>query len=303
MTDNFCDVMFIYEVITMGGPEMTDNFADSGDSGSGLNEIRGTSERPPQFSVVNEATPIFVQIARQIIAAIKQGDIALGARLPSEIDLSKQFAVSRASVREALSSLQFAGYVESRRGSGTIVVSRFARGTGQLWDKGLVMAGNILDVLEARLVIEPETVRQAAMNPSASAMSHVHKLLEGMELTINHPELNARTDLGIHLIFAKTCQNPFLSHMTEQLVTHSEGKLWRSIRDRAWEEGKLPRTWLGHHESIARAVAERKPELAASGMKAHLLSVVGNVLSSKLSDHDRQRAKAIVERYSEDGEV
>lgn len=271
------------------------------ESSSGLAAAGGASERPPQFSVVNEATPIFVQIARQIISAIRQGDILLGSRLPSEIELSKQFAVSRASVREALSSLQFAGYVESRRGSGTIVVSTSARGTGQLWDKGLVMVGNILDVLEARLVIEPETARQAAMNPSASAMSHVHKLLEGMELTISHPELNARTDLGIHLIFAKTCQNPFLSHMTEQLVTHSEGKLWRSIRDRAWEEGKLPRSWLGHHESIARAVTDRNPDLAASAMKAHLLSVVGNVLSSELSEHDRQRANAIMERYSESG--
>lgn len=261
-----------------------------------------SSERPPKFTTVSEATPIFVQIAGQIIAAIQSGGIPLGSRLPSELELSNQFAVSRASVREALSSLQFAGYIESHRGSGTIVVSTSAQGTGQLWDGGLLAAGNILDILEVRLVVEPETVRQVAINPSAVVLSHVHKLLEGMNLTISHPELNARTDLGIHLIFAKACRNPFLSRMTEQLVTHSEGTLWRTIRDRAWEEGKLPRTWLGHHESIARAVAEKDPIRAREAMRSHLVSVVGNVLASaELSKRDRIRAREMMTRYSEDG--
>lgn len=259
------------------------------------------SREYPKFTTVSEATPIFVQIAAQIIAAIQSGEIVLGSRLPSELELSNQFAVSRASVREALSSLQFAGYIESHRGSGTVVVSTTARGTGQYWDGGgLAAVGDILDILEARLVIEPETVRQAAINPSAAALSHVHKLLEGMDLTISHPELTARTDLGIHLIFAKACQNQFLSHVTVQLVTHSEGKLWRSIRDRAWEEGKLPRAWLGHHESIARAVAEKDPIRAETAMRSHLVSVVTNVLSSgQLSKAEVLRAREMVARHSE----
>lgn len=261
-------------------------------------------DTPPQFSVVNESTPIFVQIARQITEAIQRGEIPLGSRLPSELDLSKQFAVSRASVREALSSLQFAGYLESKRGSGTIVVSSVARGTGRLWENGLSEPGNVLDILEARLAVEPETVRQAATNPSASAISQLHKLLEGMDLTIGHPELNARTDLGIHLLFAKTCQNPFLSNMTEQMVIHSEGRLWRSIRDRAWAEGRLPRTWLGHHGRIAMAITERNPDLAEAGMRAHLVSVVDNIFSSeRLSERDRVRAASLIARHSADGDV
>lgn len=258
-------------------------------------------ERQPKFNIVSESTPIFVQIARQIIEAIQSGDIALGSRLPSEAELTRQFAVSRASVREALCSLQFAGYIESRRGSGTIVISNAARGTEQLWEGGLTVAGNILDILEARLLIEPETVRQAAINPSSSAVRHLHKLLEGMDLTINHPELNGRTDLGIHLLFAKSCQNPFLSSITEHLVTKSEGKLWRNIRDQAWNEGILPRTWLEHHRSIAHAIAERNPDRAEGAIRSHLVSVVENVLSSaELSESDISRARNIITKYSED---
>lgn len=253
----------------------------------------------PKFAVVSEATPIFVQIVNQLIMAIEKGELPLGARLPSEIDLSKQFGVSRASVREALSSLQFAGYIESRRGSGSVVCSTIARGTGKLWESGLTRPANIVDLLEARLAVEPETLRQAALNPVPSALGKLKKLLEGMELSINHPELNARTDLGIHLTLVKTCHNPFLAQVSEQLITYSEGRLWRSIRDRAWDEGRLPRTWLGHHEVIARAVTQHEPDLAEAGMKMHLLSVLENVsASSALTAADRRRASEIHSRYT-----
>ena len=253
----------------------------------------------PEFAAVSESTPMFVQIVSQLIKAIEEGRLLLGSRLPSELVLSKQFGVSRASVREALSCLQFAGYIESRRGSGSVVCSTVARGTGKLWEAGLIGPVNIVDVIEARLAVEPETIRQAALNPVLSAHSTLIKLLEGMELSLGHPEFNARTDIGIHLALVKTCPNPFLAQLSEQLLTYSEGHLWRSIRDRAWDEGKLPRTWLGHHEMIARAVMERNPDHAEAGMKMHLLSVLENVASADgLTPEDRRRAGEIHERYS-----
>ncbi len=253
----------------------------------------------PIFAAVSDSTPIFVQIAGQLIKAIEAGELPLGSRLPSEILLSKQFGVSRASVREALSSLQFSGYIESRRGSGSIVRSVHSRGTDILWEDRLTVPANIVDLLDARLLIEPETIRQAALNPHPPALARLKKLLEGMELSIDYPELNARTDIGIHLVLVKTCHNPFLAQVSEQLLMHSEGRLWRIIRDRAWDEGTLPRTWLGHHEMIARAVTVHDPDLAEAGMREHLLSVLQNVIvSTSLSDEERRRACDIHGRYA-----
>lgn len=277
-----------------------DDHTNNSTNFAGLTQTAGEIEIP-SFVAVSESVPIFVQIAAQLIKAIEKGELSLGARLPSEKILSDQFGVSRASVREALSSLQFAGYIESRRGSGSIVTSTIARGTGKLWTSGLTRPANIVDLLEARLCVEPEAIRQGAMNPDPSALAKLKMLLEGMELSLDHPELNARTDIGIHLVLVKTCHNPFLSQVAEQLLTYSEGRLWRSIRDQAWDQGKLPRTWLGHHETIARAVTEHNPDLAELGMKMHLLSVLENVAESKsLTAADQDRAAEIHNRFAED---
>lgn len=54
---------------------------------------------------------------------IEQGKYAIGAALPAETVLCKQFNVSRHTVREALRQLRQLGLVTSRQGSGTIVAA------------------------------------------------------------------------------------------------------------------------------------------------------------------------------------
>src|SRR6188472_2051264 len=77
-----------------------------------------------RFSPLPRARQVSAHVAERILERITSGALPLGARLPSETELARDFAVSRPSVREALAALQFAGHVESRRGFGTIVVSR-----------------------------------------------------------------------------------------------------------------------------------------------------------------------------------
>lgn len=260
--------------------------------------MKSSRARGSSFEVIIEPDPIFAQIARQIIEAIEKGKFQVGTKLPGEMELAKQFNVSRASVREALSALQFAGYVESRRGSGTIITSTYSRGTTLLNEPGLEQPASVIDVLEARLAIEPETIRQIALNPSPKTIEQIVKLVEGMSLTLEHPELNARTDLGIHLALAKACPNTVLAHMTEQLVFQSEGHLWRQVRDKTWQEGKITKQWLNHHIEIANALASGDADAAQKCMTTHLLSVVTNFVSSdKVGADDRLRAKQLYEHY------
>lgn len=262
--------------------------------------MKSSRAQGSSFEVIGEPDPIFAQIARQIIDAIEHGKFRVGSKLPGEMELARQFSVSRASVREALSSLQFAGYVESRRGSGTIVTSTYSRGTAQLMGSGLEQPAKVLDVLEARLAVEPETAREVALNPSSKTVKQIEKLVEGMSLTLEHPELNTRTDLGIHLALAKACPNPILGRMSEQLVYQSEGHLWRQVRDKTWQEGKITKEWLGHHIQIANALARGDSDGAQKSMVIHLLSVVTNFVSSdQVGADDQLRAKQLCEHYSQ----
>src|SRR6201991_2653233 len=108
----------------------------------------------PSFATVDRGVPAFVQVATQIVAKIRAGELPVGEKLPTEKALADQFGVGRSSIREALSCLQFTGFVESQRGSGTVVRSAVARGDELLTDQGLVDPDELFGVLEARLVSE-----------------------------------------------------------------------------------------------------------------------------------------------------
>ncbi|MDC7786415.1 GntR family transcriptional regulator [Rhodoplanes sp. TEM] len=63
----------------------------------------------------------YAYVARAITAAIADGRHPVGSFLPNEIDLAKQFAVSRSTVRAAMQELQNSGLVSRRKSAGTRV--------------------------------------------------------------------------------------------------------------------------------------------------------------------------------------
>jgi GntR family transcriptional regulator len=68
--------------------------------------------------------PRYKQVADELVAMIRSGKVAVGALLPTEIELCAQFNVSRHTTREALRLLAQMGLVDRRRGSGTRVLAR-----------------------------------------------------------------------------------------------------------------------------------------------------------------------------------
>src|SRR6266436_2481057 len=58
----------------------------------------------------------FEETVERLLTAIKLGMVAPGERFPPERELAAQLGISRLTLREAISELHQAGYVESRRG-------------------------------------------------------------------------------------------------------------------------------------------------------------------------------------------
>jgi len=72
--------------------------------------------------VVRRTLPLARQAAQEILKGIESGKLvrANGA-LPSETELSRRFAVSRATIRDALAQLEQRGVITRRHGAGTFV--------------------------------------------------------------------------------------------------------------------------------------------------------------------------------------
>ncbi|MCY0897947.1 MAG: GntR family transcriptional regulator [Firmicutes bacterium] len=65
--------------------------------------------------------PLPHQVAGTMRQRIQSGEWEPGDQIPAEDDLARQFAVSRATIREAISQLTVEGYLVKRRGIGTFV--------------------------------------------------------------------------------------------------------------------------------------------------------------------------------------
>lgn len=70
--------------------------------------------------------PLHAWVARTLRERIVDGTYAVGAQIPAEDRLGEEFAVSRSTIRQALRQLQLDRLIESRKGSGTIVLSAAA---------------------------------------------------------------------------------------------------------------------------------------------------------------------------------
>ena len=79
--------------------------------------LQRTNARPP---------PVRLQVYRQLRAAIEQGSLAPGARLPPSREQAKALGVARNSVLWALERLAAEGYVTARVGDGTYVAADMA---------------------------------------------------------------------------------------------------------------------------------------------------------------------------------
>ena len=76
------------------------------------------------MSLRTKTRPLMVAVREDLEARIAMGAYRLGTRLPPEPDLASELRVSRATLREALRSLEEEGLVRRTRGAGTFVQDR-----------------------------------------------------------------------------------------------------------------------------------------------------------------------------------
>lgn len=65
--------------------------------------------------------PLYVQLRDALLESVREGRLRPGDRLPGEAALGAQYAVSRATIRQALADLEAAGVVRREQGIGTFV--------------------------------------------------------------------------------------------------------------------------------------------------------------------------------------
>lgn len=202
----------------------------------------------------------------KIVRLISEGDYAVNSRLPTEVELSEQLAVSRPVVREALARLREDGVVASRRGSGTYVLS--IHGTKEARLGPLSSIEDMRACLVFRKSLEGANAWHAAQR--GGDMKHIDHAIERLESAIMANEIPAEDDFIFHLAVAKQTGNRFFestmialreSVLTSMSITRSFLKPHGIVRVREVHD---------EHLAIADAIRIGDAEKAQSAMHNHI---------------------------------
>jgi len=80
----------------------------------------------------HDASPLYLQLARKLGRAVRDGRYQVNQALPSERSLSSQLAVSRVTARKAIDQLVEEGLIQRRRGSGNYIAPRLEQPLSRL---------------------------------------------------------------------------------------------------------------------------------------------------------------------------
>jgi DNA-binding FadR family transcriptional regulator len=189
----------------------------------------------------------YEQVADRIAADIRAGRLAPGERLPSERELARRLEVGRASVREAIASLQVAGMIETRPGSGSFVAAAAPELTREAHDS------SPSDLLEARALLEPAVARLAASR--AGADIEVEDLLAAMEGPLER-ERWSNADRLFHRRIAALTGNPVLLALADQIAARMDEPLWQRLRDESVATPGRSSVHAAEHRMIYEAIVD-----------------------------------------------
>ncbi|MDW7669052.1 MAG: GntR family transcriptional regulator [Bacillota bacterium] len=147
-------------------------------------------------------------IKKHFIKEIENGSISVGQKLDSERQLSKEFKVSRSTIREAIRELNALGYLDTVNKVGTYVCSKYlenARNKSSL--KEFIDLAPIIDLMEVRYILESNFVDLAVNRAEKNDFQKLSNLLKKMK-SKNITETDYyKYDLDFHYLIAKSTHN------------------------------------------------------------------------------------------------
>ena len=216
--------------------------------------------RPP--SLVEKVCDRLAEIAR----GIPTGQPGKGDFLPTERELSVQLGVSRSVVREAAQRLEQQGLLEIRQGLGIRPVNRLHK---PLSDSLHLLVPDEMDrlrqLVELRLIVEPENARLAAERATASQISQLQAIQERFVLA-KTPLESVAADMDFHRQLAVASGNQISA-----LLLHSLSDLLEASLNHGYRR-VTPALAIKQHGAVLTAIEKRDPAAAARAMQRHLTS-------------------------------
>ena len=210
-------------------------------------------------------TGALLELFKRLIA---DGSLSPGDRLPPERELAEMVGVSRSSLRQALKILENMGILSQRVGSGTRLNPAAASILAEPLQFLILLDGiTARELMEARLIVEPELAARAAARATAADRGALKNAIRTMEESIADPEKFVAGDLEFHQAIFRAAGN----RVCTTLFTVVHQSLEELIRFTSVLVE--PEHTIHLHRRILAAIRKQDPEAARLQMREHLEDV------------------------------
>lgn len=221
-----------------------------------------------------------------ILLQIDTGSWPADAALPAERQLSEQLDVSRATVREALSTLKSQNIIRSKQGSGHCVNQQQEPiRVPMLFDAQSDIAHQ--DLREYRYAIEAQSAFLAASRATKEQLRTLEKAHQRLRMAHQRKDLTAEglADARFHLAIAEASGNRILAHSLQSLFSLLRANVAANIGTME----KRPETRLRlmrQHTALFEAIYNHKPEKARQIAQEHM-DFVDRILNENAQEKPR----------------
>lgn len=237
------------------------------------------------FSPINSRRT-FEEVSTEIKKLIIEGVFKSGDKLPSEMEIARQFNVGRQTVREALRLLELSGFLKVRKGAGggsTVTNTILETLSKSFLDAAHMKNMSIAELTVARMGIEKAVISLAVNNATDEDITLIRENIDKASEKVEQGIQAFEENIDFHVLLARASHN--------SAYTIIVGSIMTVVADyfRVPQMLAISKKIVSEHKNILDAVMERNERRAVSLMTNHIC-VVG--------DHFKYPSKNKSERKS-----
>jgi DNA-binding FadR family transcriptional regulator len=209
-------------------------------------------------------------LLRHIRDGIASGRWRPGDRLPTERDLAQRFGLARNTLRRRLDALAAEGAIVRMVGSGTYVAEPPASAR-PLEISSAVVGASPAEVMEFRLLLEPQVVDLAAARATAADFARMEECLAEGERAATVPAFE-EWDGALHRAIVAAGRNGIATAVYEAVDAVRRQAAWGALKERTLTPERR-RLYEAHHRAVVASLRDRDPAAARAALREHLGAV------------------------------
>lgn len=227
-----------------------------------------------------KAEKLSEKVANEIVEMIDSGQLKPGDKLPTETRLARMLGTSRGTLREALTLLQYRGYISRKPKDGTYIRNIRKLDSVNRSIISTIKEATYRDLIEMREPLEQRIVELAILRGSPEQKQRIADYLESMK---NSDDAQLKhLDFNFHLKLAELTDNVLLINFINMYYD-----LIHELGESSYKDEARKKQMFEEHRTIIQAIINNDVEGAKEAMRKHL-SMIGSAIRSNKKLYDQK---------------